>query len=171
MILQICNMAGIPVTATASRDSSKKWCMKLGADEVVGHEAIKELEDGSFPCVLCAHDTDLYFAEMTRLVAPQGLVCAVASTKQRHDLQPLMAKSAGFVWELMFTRSLFQTEDMAKQGEILRAVARLVDDGVVQTTLTETLTGLSAATFIAAHERLEQGRMIGKLVVNTSEKD
>ena len=57
---------------------------------------------------------------------------------------------------------------MAKQGEILRTVAGLVDEGAVRTTLTETLRGLSAATFIAAHQKLEQGRMIGKLVVSVS---
>ncbi len=157
--------AGIPVTATASRESSKEWCLKLGAADVVGHGEIRGLADGSFPRIVCAHDTDAYFAEMARLVAPQGFVCAVAGAKQKHDIQPLMAKSAGFVWELMFTRSLFQTDDMAKQGEILRTVAQLVDGAVIQTTLTDELSGLSAATFITAHKRLEEGRMIGKLVV------
>jgi zinc-binding alcohol dehydrogenase family protein len=169
MILQCCSFAGIPVTATASRESSKEWCLKLGAADVVGHQEIPGLADGSFPRIVCAHDTDAYFAEMVRLVAPQGLVCAVASAKQKHDIQPLMAKSAGFVWELMFTRSLFQTDDMAKQGEILRTVAQLVDGAVMQTTLTEELSGLSAATFITAHKRLEEGRMIGKLVVRITD--
>jgi NADPH2:quinone reductase len=170
MVLQCCRFAGIPVTATASRESSRKWCLKLDATDVVGHEEIQRLTDGSFPRILCAHDTDAYFAEMARLVAPQGLVCAVASAKQKHDIQALMAKSAGFVWELMFTRSLFQTDDMAKQGEILRKVAQLVDSAVLQTTLTEELAGLSATTFIKAHKRIEQGRMIGKLVVRISEQ-
>jgi NADPH:quinone reductase-like Zn-dependent oxidoreductase len=169
MVLQFCRFAGIPVTATASRESSAAWCRKLGAREVVGHDEIVRLPDGSFPRVLCAHDTDAYFAEMARLVAPQGLVGAVASAKQKHDIQPLMAKSAGFVWELMFTRSMFQTDDMARQGEILRTLARLVDDEVVHTTLTEELSGLSAATFIDAHRRLEEGRMIGKLVVRIAD--
>jgi zinc-binding alcohol dehydrogenase family protein len=169
MILQCCRYAAIPVTATASRESSVEWCLKLGATDVVGHEEIAGLPDGSFPRIVCAHDTDAYFAEMTRLVAPQGLVCAVASAKQKHDIQPLMAKSAGFIWELMFTRSLFKTDDMAKQGEILRTVAQLVDGAVMRTTLTEELSGLSAATFITAHERLEEGRMIGKLVVRIAD--
>lgn len=170
MVLQCCRFAGIPVTATASRESSAKWCRKLGAEDVVGHDEIGRFPDGSFRRVMCAHDTDAYFAEMARLVAPQGLVCAVASAKRKHDIQPLMAKSAGFVWELMFTRSMFQTDDMAKQGEILRTVARLVDDEVMDTTLTEELSGLSAATFIEAHRRLEEGRMIGKLVVRIADR-
>ena len=166
MILQLCRFAGISVTATASREESRQWCLELGADDVVAHEALRTVEDASFARIVCAHDTDAYFAEMTRLVAPQGLVCGVASAKEKHDLQPLMAKSAGFVWELMFTRSLFQTDDMSEQGRILEHVARLIDDGVLRTTLTERLTGLSADTFRAAHRRLEQGSMIGKLVVD-----
>jgi len=165
MVLQCCTFAGIPVTATASRTSSREWCQKLGAAEVIGHEEIGEVADGTFPRIVCAHDTDAYFEEMARLVAPQGWVCAVASTKQKHDIQPLMAKSAGFVWELMFTRSMYHTDDMDRQGEILRRVAELVEGGVMQTTLTEELSGLSAATFTRAHERVETGSMIGKLVV------
>lgn len=165
MILQLARVAGIPVTATASRTVSQNWCRQMGADAVIPHAALAELDDASFPRIVCAHDTDLYFSEMARLVAPQGLVCAVASAKQAHDLQPMMAKSAGFVWELMFTRSLFQTDDMAEQGRILARLATMVDSGLVQSTLTETLQGLSASTFLEAHRHLEGGGMVGKLVV------
>ena len=165
MILQLCRVAGIDVTATASRTVSQDWCRQMGAASVIPHAALGDLDDASFLRVVCAHDTDLYFAEMARLVAPMGLVCAVASAKKPHDLQPMMAKSAGFVWELMFTRSLFQTADMAEQGSILARLATMVDDGVVQSTLTETLRGLAASTFLEAHRTLERGQMIGKLVV------
>lgn len=166
MVLQLCKLAKIPVTATAGRAESRDWCRSMGASEVLEHAALSELEDGMFPRILCAHDTDSYFAEMARLVAPQGLVCAVASAKRPHDIQPLMAKSAGFVWELMFTRSLFQTPDMHRQGEILHRIAEHVDQGALETTLTKTLHGMNAATFIAAHQLLENGNMIGKLVVS-----
>jgi zinc-binding alcohol dehydrogenase family protein len=165
MILQLGRVAGISVTATASRTVSQDWCRQMGATAVVPHAVLTDLEHASFARIVCAHDTDLYFAEMSRLVAPMGLVCAVASAKQPHDLQPMMAKSAGFVWELMFTRSLFQTEDMAEQGKILARLAAMADDGVVQSTLTETLEGLRASTFLDAHRTLERGEMTGKLVI------
>lgn len=165
MALQLARLAGIEATATAGREETRAWCREMGAARVVGHDELAGLTEGSRPRILCAHDTDRYFDEMARLVGPQGLVCAVASTRQPHDLQPMMAKSAGFVWELIFTRSLFRTADMAHQGEILRTVAERVDAGELRTTLTETLEGLSAETFVEAHRRLESGRMIGKLVV------
>jgi hypothetical protein len=66
----------------------------------------------------------------------------------------------------MFTRSLFQTADMAEQGKILARLAVMADDGVVQSTLTETLEGLRASTFLDAHRTLERGEMIGKLVID-----
>ena len=165
MVLQLARMAGIEVTATAGREESQRWCRRLGASQVISHDELAKLPDDGSPMILCAHDTDRYFAQMCRLVAPQGLICAVASTRQPHDLQPLMAKSAGFVWELVFTRSLYQTPDMVRQHDILAQVARLVDNGQIVSTLTETLHGLRAATFIDAHRRIESGHMIGKLAV------
>ncbi|HET6805310.1 MAG TPA: zinc-binding alcohol dehydrogenase family protein, partial [Frateuria sp.] len=95
MVLQLARRAGIDVTATAGREESRRWCRDMGASKVMPHAALPQVPDNSFPRILCAHDTDRYFDSMTRLVAPQGLVCAVASTHQPHDLQPLMAKSAG----------------------------------------------------------------------------
>src|SRR5690606_41146818 len=48
-----------------------------------------------------------------------------------------MRKSVGFFYELMFTRPVFQTPDMQAQHDILVEAARLVDAGVLNTTLTE----------------------------------
>jgi len=165
MVLQLGRLAGIEITTTAGRDETVAWCQAMGATRVIPHTALAQTPDNTFARILCAHDTDRYFAEMARLVAPQGLICAVAGTRQPHDLQPLMSKSAGFVWELVFTRSLYHTPDMSRQQEILQQVARWVDEGKLRTTLTETLAGLNAATFIEAHRRIESGRMIGKLAV------
>ena len=40
-------------------------------------------------------------------------------------------------WELMFTRSMFETADMMEQHKLLTEVARLVDAGKLRTTLGE----------------------------------
>lgn len=69
------------------------------------------------------------------------------------------------MWELMFTRSLFQTPDIARQGAILSGLSRLVDDGILTTTETRTLSGLTADTLKNAHSIIETGQMIGKRVV------
>lgn len=163
--LQLCRWAGIPVAATASRPESQAWCWQMGATEVIDRAALVDLPDNRFARILCCHDTDAYFDLMSRLVAPQGLICALAGTREKHDLQPLMNKSAGFIWEYMFTRSQHQTADIARQGDILTELARLVEAGEVKTTLTDTTTGLTAGNIAALHERQEAGGLIGKQVV------
>jgi NADPH:quinone reductase-like Zn-dependent oxidoreductase len=68
-------------------------------------------------------------------------------------------------WELMFTRSLFQTEDMQKQHELLNEVAQLVDAGLVRTTLTERFGKIDAANLIRAHALIESNKAKGKVVL------
>ena len=54
---------------------------------------------------------------------------------------------------------------MERQGEILRAAARLMEEGVLQTTLSESLGPINAANLKEAHRRIESGKTIGKLVL------
>jgi NADPH:quinone reductase-like Zn-dependent oxidoreductase len=76
-----------------------------------------------------------------------------------------MQKSVSLHWEFMFTRSLFQTPDMLRQHEILDEAAALIDDGTLRTTLAESLGPITAANLRRAHQMLERGRTIGKLVL------
>lgn len=68
-------------------------------------------------------------------------------------------------WELMFTRALFETPDMAEQGRLLDAVAGLVDAGRIRTTATDTLSPINAANLIDAHRRIESNTTRGKIVL------
>ena len=65
----------------------------------------------------------------------------------------------------MFTRPLDETADIERQGEILAETARLVDEGIIRPTATQILHGINAANLRRAHERVERGDMVGKLVV------
>ncbi|EGY01950.1 zinc-binding alcohol dehydrogenase family protein [Nitrospirillum viridazoti Y2] len=66
----------------------------------------------------------------------------------------------------MYTRSMFQTPDMIAQHELLREVSRLVDAGVLRTTMTQDLGGVSAANLRRAHAVVESGTARGKLVLS-----
>jgi NADPH:quinone reductase-like Zn-dependent oxidoreductase len=66
----------------------------------------------------------------------------------------------------MYTRSLFQTADMARQNHILNELAALYDQGRLQSTVTTVFSGLNAANFKKAHAQLESHTTIGKLVVD-----
>jgi NADPH:quinone reductase len=65
----------------------------------------------------------------------------------------------------MFTRSMYQTEDMIEQHNILNKIAQLLDDGVLQPTLHTTMEGLTAENMKEAHRLLESGKTVGKVVV------
>lgn len=163
--------AGLTVIATASREETRQWCFELGADQVLNHhedlvKAFTQAKLAPPDYILCLHDTDTYFATMAELIAPQGLICAVVDTRQKHDLSVLKAKSAGFVWEFMFTRSKYETDDMAKQGEILKEVAVLVEQGILKTTMKRELGHLSGENICQAHNLLESGTNIGKIVLH-----
>jgi zinc-binding alcohol dehydrogenase family protein len=163
--LQLAHLSGIQATATATRPESQGWCRRMGAAQVIGHEALNDLPDMRFDRILCCHDTDRYFDIMARLVAPGGLICALAGAKQPHNLMPLFNKSAGFIWEYMFTRPLHTPPDMARQGWILGQIAALADAGRLRPTRTLTLQGLAPETLAKAHDLLSEGRQIGKIVI------
>jgi NADPH:quinone reductase len=78
---------------------------------------------------------------------------------------PFKRKSLSVHWELMFTRSLYDTRDIGAQRRLLNEVADLVDAGVLRTTLTDELGSINAANLRKAHADVESGKAIGKLVL------
>lgn len=162
-------LLGLKVIATASRENSKEWCKKLGADYVVNHkELVSEVNKAGFETVdfiLDLVDLNQYWEAIATLIKPQGQVGSISDPGQPVNLRQLKGKSVGFHWELMFTRAMFQTEDMQRQHEILNHVAQLLDEGTIQSTLTTTLNGLTAANLKEAHRQLESGTTIGKVVI------
>ena len=77
----------------------------------------------------------------------------------------LKLKSLSLHWELMFTRSLYQTADMIEQHRLLERVSDLVDAGVLKTTLGEHFGTINAANLRRAHALLESGKAKGKIVL------
>jgi NADPH:quinone reductase-like Zn-dependent oxidoreductase len=167
------SFSGINVIATASRSESVEWCKRMGADYVINHHKdlksqINELVGIDYiDYILCLNDTDNYFESMKHLIAPQGKICSIVETKAPVDLGGIFRqKSATFVWELMFTRSLFQTPDMVAQHHLLNTVADLIDSNKIKTTLTDLLFPINAENLRKAHRKLESGTTIGKIVLS-----
>jgi NADPH2:quinone reductase len=167
------SFSGINVIATASRTESVEWCKRMGADFVVNHHKdlksqIKEFIGIDYvDYILCLNETDSHFESMKQLVAPQGKICSIVQTKGPVDIGGVLQhKSATFVWELMFTRSLFQTPDMILQHHLLNTVADLIDNRKIKSTLTEVLSPINAENMRKAHRKLESGSTIGKIVLS-----
>ncbi|ASF39089.1 zinc-binding alcohol dehydrogenase family protein [Halobacillus halophilus] len=167
---QLANEAGLTVIGTASREETVNWAKDHGAHYTINHrkplpQQLRELEIDAVDYIFCLSSTAEHWDNMTEAIAPQGKICSIVETEEHLDLTALQQKSAAFVWEFMFTRPLFETEDMQEQQQILTRIAEKIDNNSVRTTLTETLTGLNAEQLREAHRKVESGKMIGKVVV------
>ncbi len=162
-------MIGMNVIATASRPESKAWCKQMGADTVLEHQQLAEqFKQRSLTApdyILCMGVPDDYLEQMADLIAPQGCICLLANAQKSFDLNLLKAKSITLVWEMMFTRSMFQTDDLIKQHRLLNSVSELIDQQQVVSIATQQLSPINIDNIAQAHQLIEQGDMIGKLVI------
>jgi NADPH:quinone reductase len=163
-------LAKLKVIATASREESREWCLKFGANNVINHhnslvEELTELGIKKVDYIFCLNNTDQHWAFMAKIIAPQGRICSIVETEKPVDLGALKKKSATFVWELMFTRPMYQTTDMIEQQRLLNTIADLVDNGKLVTTVNQVIRPISAKNLRQAHAQIEQGHTIGKVVL------
>ena len=165
--IQLAKIAGLKVIATASRPATVAWCRELGADEVVNHREnlASQIKAPVEYVANFSGDLDTYWPAMSELVAPQGAVVAIVANAKPLPMDLVRSKSATVCWELMFTRPRFKTPDMIEQHRLLNQVGEWLDSGKLRGTLKETLSPINAANLRKAHERLESGTMIGKLVL------
>jgi len=162
-------LTDLTIIATASRDETRGWVEDLGAHHVIDHrkplaEQVEALGLGAPAYVFSTTHTDEHIAEIATLIAPQGRLALIDDPKTL-DIAPLKQKSISVHWELMYTRSLFQTPDMGEQGRLLDEVAALVDAGTIRTTLAENFGKIDAANLRKAHERIESHTAKGKIVL------
>ena len=160
-------LTGLTVIATASRPETVEWVKKMGADHVISHrgslvEQMKSL--GIEPrYVASLNGTEQHFPGIVELIKPRGHI-ALIDDPQNLDINSIKRKALSFSWELMFTRSMFQTDDMDKQHDLLNRVSELIDNGSLISTMTNKLGKLSVETLKAAHVLQESGSVIGKNV-------
>jgi len=162
-------LTGATVIATASRDSSANWVKNLGADYVIDHTKpiaaqIEQLNIGQVTHVASLTHTGSYFDSYIELLAPMGKIALIDDPKSL-DISKLKLKSLSLHWEFMFTRSMFKTSDMIAQYHLLNNVSDLIDRGYIQTTLGKNLGTINATNLRAAHQELESGKSIGKIVL------
>jgi len=162
-------LTGLTVVATASRPETRAWCEKMGAHHVIDHhrsiqDEMQRIGVHSPRYVAGLTATAKHLPEIQSILAPQGAL-ALIDDPEVLDIVPFKRKSISVHWELMFTRSLYQTADMQVQHDILQAIADLVDDRVLHTTLTEIAGPIDLETLKRVHVHLESGRGIGKTVL------
>lgn len=162
-------LTGLTVIGTASRPETGEWVRSLGAHHVIDHgkplaEELKRAGLGEVPYVAGLTHTHQHFAQIVEALAPQGKVVLI-DDPESIDVRQLKRKSASLHWELMFTRSMYQTADMKRQHDLLNRVADLVDAGTVKTTFSEHFGTLNAKNLLRAHALIESNKARGKVVL------
>ena len=142
---------------------------ELGAHHVVDHAKplapqIDALGLGAPSFVFSTTNTEQHLGDIVELIAPQGRFALIDDPKTL-DINPFKRKSVSVHWELMFTRSLFNTADIAEQGKLLGDVAQLVDAGTIRTTQAAHFGKIDAENLKRAHAAIETGRTKGKIVL------
>jgi len=170
MMIQLAKkLTQLTVIATASRPETQDWVISLGADHVINHhkhlwDELKALGVEHVNYVASLTHTDEHLPSIVEIIAPQGKL-GVIDGPAILDVMPFKPKSVSVHWEFMFTRSLFGTEDMQEQHNILSRVANLVDDGELKSTMTNNFSTINAKNLIKAHALLESDKSIGKIVL------
>ncbi|NUL38578.1 zinc-binding alcohol dehydrogenase family protein [Kosakonia sacchari] len=159
----------LTVIGTASRPASQQWVKELGAHYVIDHskpltEELARIGIKQVSHVASLNNTEEHYQQLINALKPQGKL-ALIDDPQSLDALPLKVKSISLHWEFMFTRSMFTTEDMIAQHQLLSRVAQLIDEGVLKTTLGEHFGTINAANLRKAHALLESQRAVGKIVL------
>ncbi len=162
-------LTGLTVIATASRPETKAWCTRLGAHHVIDHskplaDELKAIGHPAVALIASLTGTAQHFPDYLNIIAPQGRIGMIDDAPPL-DVSLLRRKAVSLHCESMFTRSLFGTPDMIAQHHLLNEIAAMVDGGLIVTTMTREVSPINAANLRAAHQQIESGTTIGKLVL------
>ncbi|MBU2965943.1 zinc-binding alcohol dehydrogenase family protein [Amphritea sp. 2_MG-2023] len=162
-------LTDMTIITTVSRPETQAWVEELGAHHVIDHSKpmapqIDALGLGAPGFVFSTNHSQHHLADIAELIAPQGRF-SLTDEVDAFDSRPFVMKSISVHFELMFTRSLFGTSDIAAQHQLLSKVAELIDAGKIKTTLTEIAGLINADNLKKVHAQLETGKARGKIVL------
>ena len=169
ILIQIAKaLTGLTVIATASRDETRDWVRKMGADHVINHQEDMPAQLDALGLapryVASLTGTGQNWDAIVDLIAPRGSI-ALIDDPDSLDALTLKPKALTLHFEFMFARSKFETADMIEQHRLLNRVAELTDAGRIQTTANRDAGRITAETLRDAHAHQESGKAIGKTVL------
>jgi len=158
--IQIAKLFNARVIATAGSESKLDKCKELGADYIIQHyeqtisEEVKKITAKAGVQVVFEHVGEATFGESVKSLAPGGrlVTCGATTGPQVSiDIRVLFAKQLSLLGSYMGT-----------MGELHEVLGHIFA-GRLKPVLDKTYP-LSEAR--AAHERMEEGKQIGKIVLN-----
>ncbi|WP_083432895.1 zinc-binding alcohol dehydrogenase family protein [Alkalibacterium sp. 20] len=166
---QIALNYGFNVIGTASRDESRKYVENLGVKTIVDHskpyrKQLKDLGIDTVDAVFIAAKVDENIREVGKIIKPQGRVCSLLPL-----LDPLptsfFGKSVTFSYELMYTRSIYETDDWIKQHEYLTELKNQIEQGFIHSNLEILFDEMNEETLQNAYKQILTEHTIGKIVL------
>ncbi|WP_411994612.1 zinc-binding alcohol dehydrogenase family protein [Agarivorans sp. DSG3-1] len=167
MVQLVKQLTKLKLIATASRPETQAWLKELGADQIINHrnplsEELKQANNIDY--VVSLNNTDQHLAEIIKVIKPQGKFGLIDDPSSL-DVKLLKPKSISLHWEFMYTRSMFETEDMIKQHQLLGEIAQLIDQGKIKSTLGDHFGQINADNLKQAHAFIESQKAKGKIVL------
>jgi NADPH2:quinone reductase len=157
----------VRIIATASNQESVKWVTDLGAHRTVNHhedlvEQVHQVVGDGVDWLFTGH-SEGQIETYAEIVKPFGAIVAIDDGPR--DVAPLKDKCISWHWEFMFSTALYAPES-THQHDILDRVAALVDHQQLRATTTKVLSPINADTLREAHRLVEDGHVIGKIVIS-----
>lgn len=158
------------VIATASRPETHEWVKQRGAHHVIDHrqplsEELKKLGIHEVTHVAGLTHTDTHFEEIVKCLKPQGKLGIIDLITHPREVTAMKMKSLSLHWEFMFTRAMFQTDDMIEQHHLLNNIAKMIEDGTLKTTLGKHYGAINATNLKRAQADIATHTAIGKIVL------
>ncbi|MGK0552222.1 zinc-binding alcohol dehydrogenase family protein [Enterococcus faecalis] len=170
ILTQLAHWSGLDVIATASPQNFS-WLIQNGVDHPIDyHQLLKksltELSLSTVDYLAALYDITPYFHQIQGLIRPFGHVGTIVATTQPLDLAVWKNASISFDWEYMFAKTDYHYQ-IETQGQALKKIAQLVDEGKLTSTATKFYRqGINAAVLKQATAEVEAGHMRGKVVIS-----
>ncbi|MEM6687577.1 MAG: zinc-binding alcohol dehydrogenase family protein, partial [Bacteroidota bacterium] len=140
MVQLLKQLTKLTIIGTASREETTYWLKELGADHVINHrnklsDEFSKYELSEPDYIVSLNATDQHKDEIVKIIKPQGKFGFIDDPKGGFDATIFKMKAVSTHIEFMYTRSMFQTEDMIEQHNILNEVSKLIDAETITTTV------------------------------------
>lgn len=169
MVQLLKQLTQLTVIGTASREATTSWLKTLGVDKVINHrnklsEEFEKHQLSEVDYIVSLNATEQHIDEIVKIIKPQGKFGFIDDPGTL-NVMPFKMKAVSTHIEMMFTRSMFKTPDMIEQHHILNKTAKLIDEGIIKTTLGEHFGKINAENLKKAHALLESQKAKGKIVL------
>lgn len=164
---QLAHWAGLEIYATASPENFE-WLEKLGVDHPIDyHGDLKdELGVQKVDYIAVLFDITHYLGQIKHMINPFGHVGTIVGIHDALDISDWKNLSVSFDWEYMFAKTDYNYQ-IETQGQALKVIARLADEGQLTTTLSKVYSdGINAVNLKKATKDVETGHMLGKVVIS-----